>query len=134
MEEAADLGLRVHLAGALLEAPDEKHLLEDGEAGVLVREAVLDLAEADPLEAYYVVRALAAVAALAVSALPCAVSRLRGITGSHWPGEYPSTVGFNRQFPHMGGSDHVPRRAGDTRPLAREPTAAAARKAAALAA
>src|SRR5205823_12580043 len=28
--EAADLRLGVHLAGAFLEAPDEKHLLEDG--------------------------------------------------------------------------------------------------------
>ena len=57
MEEAADLGLRVHLARALLEAADEEHLLEDGPAGLLVGQVVLDLAEADLLEAYYVVRA-----------------------------------------------------------------------------
>jgi hypothetical protein len=68
---------------------------------------VFDLAEADLLEAYYVLGTLTAVPALAVSALPGTVSRLGGITGSHWPGEYPSTVGFNRQFPHMGGGDQV---------------------------
>ncbi len=34
VEEAADLRLRVHLAGALLEAPDQEHLLEHREAGL----------------------------------------------------------------------------------------------------
>src|SRR3954454_8556072 len=121
VEEAADLGLGVHLSGALLEAADDEHLLEDGEAGVLVGEAVLDLAEADLLEAYYVLGALAAVPALTVAALPGAVSRLRGITGSHWPGEYPSIAGFNRQFPHLGGGDPVP-------PTAREAPAVAPAK------
>ena len=102
VEEAADLGLRVHLARALLEAADEEHLLEDGEAGVLVGQAVLDLAEADLLEAYYVLGALTAVPALAVSALPGTVSRLGGIARSHWPGEYPSIAGFNSHFPRLG--------------------------------
>ena len=40
VEEAADLGLGVHLAGALLEAADEHHLGEDEAAGLLVREGV----------------------------------------------------------------------------------------------
>ena len=122
VEEAADLGLGVHLAGALLEAADEEHLLEDGEAGLLVRQAVLDLAEADLLEAYYVLGALTAVPALAVSALPGTVSRLGGIARSHWPGEYPSIAGFNSHFPRLGGWHHVPR-------FASEPPAGAPRKA-----
>ena len=41
VEEAADLRLGVHLAGALLEAADEHHLLEDRPAPVGVRERVL---------------------------------------------------------------------------------------------
>ena len=108
VEEAADLRLGVHLAGALLEATDEEHLLEHGEAGVLVGEAVLDLAEADLLEADYVARALTAVFALAVSALLGTVSRLGGVTGSHWPGEYPSLAPFNSHFPRLGGGEPVP--------------------------
>ena len=41
VEEAADFGFRVHLAGALLEAADEHHLREDEPARVLVRQVVL---------------------------------------------------------------------------------------------
>ena len=103
VEEAADLRLGVHLAGALLEAADEQHLLEDGEAGVLVREAVLDLAETDLLEAYYLVGARAAVSALVFAALRGTVTGLGGVAGSHWPGEYPSLAGFNSRFPRLGG-------------------------------
>ena len=38
VQEAADLGLRVHLAGALLEAPDQHHRLEPLARGVAVGE------------------------------------------------------------------------------------------------
>jgi hypothetical protein len=41
MQEAADLGLGVHLAGALLEAADQQHRPEPFAAGVRVRQIVL---------------------------------------------------------------------------------------------
>ena len=46
VQEAADLRLRVHLAGALLEAPDQQHLLEDQPTGVLVGEVVFGTVDA----------------------------------------------------------------------------------------
>src|SRR4029079_422460 len=91
-EEAADLRLRVHLARALLETADEQHLLEDGEAGLLVRQAVLDLAEADLLEPDYVAGAVAPVGILSLRR--SSVSGLRGVTGCHWVGGYPCLPGF----------------------------------------
>ena len=53
VQEAADLGLGVHLARALLEAADEHHLPQDGGAGLLVGQVVLDLAELDLLGRLY---------------------------------------------------------------------------------
>ena len=115
VEEAADLRLRVHLAGALLEAADEEHLLEDGPTGLLVRQVVLDLAEADLLETDYVARALPPVAALAGSSLLGTVTGLRGVTGSHWLGGYPSSARFSSASTRMGGTESAPHAARDTR-------------------
>ena len=41
VEEAADLGLHVHLLRALLEVPDQEHLLEQLDRGLLGRQLVL---------------------------------------------------------------------------------------------
>jgi hypothetical protein len=46
VQEAADLRLGVHLPGALLEAPDQQHPIEDRYRGVLVGQVVLPVAVA----------------------------------------------------------------------------------------
>src|SRR6185312_15705410 len=83
------------------EAADEEHLLEDREAGLLVRQAVLDLAEADLLEPDYVARPVAPLSVFSLRR--SSVSRLRGVTCCHWSGGYPSVAAFNSRFPRLGG-------------------------------